>query len=476
MRFDVIYENPPFQDNERRKKTQHKLWTTFTQKSVEEWLNDGGYLCLISPQSWGSPSNKVLELFKKNNVIEIHLDTKKHFPDIGSSFSHYLLKKEKGTSKTKFVSDNSEFYFRLDSSVPYIPNDFCKESIEIHKKVMFSDIQKHKINYDYVTCHNVIRHAYKLNSKKIDKHIDSYFSSYNEGDEKKQETIRKKIEELLEKRKHIDITISEEETEKHKYPVFHTNRKVWYSSIQQDFATKRKVMWSRSGYTKPFYDNGKMGCTDMGYYILVDSEEEGIALAKFLNSELMQYVFKTAKWSGFGNELVFSSIPVVDLPVDFNEDDVYAAFGITEEEKKHIKRKPQKKKTRKSVSETKDSKRVKSLGEVFTPLGLVLEMIDMVPLDVWQNPEKTFIDPACGNGNFLTEILRKRVQSSIEIHQALETLYGVDIMEDNISESKSRLFDLAISFGSDADRTLKIINKNIVVGNSLKTNMREFFS
>ena len=62
---------------------------------------------------------------------------------------------------------------------------------------MFSDIQKHKINYDYVTCHNVIRHAYKLNSKKIDKHIDSYFSSYNEGDKKKQETIRKKIEELL---------------------------------------------------------------------------------------------------------------------------------------------------------------------------------------------------------------------------------------------------------------------------------------
>jgi len=42
MRYDVIFGNPPFQNNLTRNKTQHKLWKEFTIKALDEWLAEGG--------------------------------------------------------------------------------------------------------------------------------------------------------------------------------------------------------------------------------------------------------------------------------------------------------------------------------------------------------------------------------------------------------------------------------------------------
>lgn len=50
---------------------------------------------------------------------------------------------------------------------------------------------------------------------------------------------------------------------------FHTNNITWWSSRRQEWAPKPKVMWTHSGYTKPFFDNGVNGGTDMAYYVLV---------------------------------------------------------------------------------------------------------------------------------------------------------------------------------------------------------------
>ena len=47
MQFDVIVTNPPFQDSTNKKKTQHKLWIDFTQKTFSEWLKPGGILLQV---------------------------------------------------------------------------------------------------------------------------------------------------------------------------------------------------------------------------------------------------------------------------------------------------------------------------------------------------------------------------------------------------------------------------------------------
>ena len=61
------------------------------------------------------------------------------------------------------------------------------------------------------------------------------------------------------------------------------------------------------------------------------------------------------------------------------------------------------------VEEEVRDKRKKETAEVFTPLPLVDEILDKLPEDNWQE-EKTFCDPAAGNGNFLIEVYRYKVE------------------------------------------------------------------
>jgi hypothetical protein len=95
-------------------------------------------------------------------------------------------------------------------------------------------------------------------------------------------------------------------------------------------------MWSRSGYTKPFYDDGILGGTDMTYYVLVPDRHSGDNLVNNLNTKLMKYILKTAKWSGFGNEKVFRSLPNITTDSKLTDDQMYKLFDISQKEINYI--------------------------------------------------------------------------------------------------------------------------------------------
>jgi hypothetical protein len=223
----------------------------------------------------------------------IDLDVGHHFPDVGSTFATYAIRRRTTLNhETRFRVNDSEFSLLLDQDLFYLPADLCESSLGVHKKVMFSGLKKLQVEHDYVTCHNIL---------------------LRRGD-----------------------SLSKEQTAQHVFPVFHTNKQIWWSSIRQSFAGKKKVMWTRSGYTKPFYDAGKLGGTDMAYYVLVDSASEGRCLVHNLNTSLFSYIFATAKWSGFGNERVFASLP--DLPRDreLSDLEMFDLFGLSRPEKKYV--------------------------------------------------------------------------------------------------------------------------------------------
>jgi hypothetical protein len=294
MQFDVIVTNPPFQDSTNKKKTQHKLWIDFTQKTFSEWLKPGGILLQVSPSSFLSPSSKILQLFKSKAVKFLNLDTKTYFPEVGSTFADYMVSNRPGSEKTKVVTQDSTFDCKIDNSVFYLPIDLSENALSIHNKVMF-EIREHlDVRYDYVTCHNV---------------------------------------NLL---RGTDI-ISKTQSDEFIHPILHTNKQTWYSRIRQDWASKKKVMWSRSGYTKPVYDDGILGGTDMVYYVLVNNKESGENLTHNLNSMLMGYILKTAKWSGFGNEKVFCRLPNLPIDCKMSDDDVFNFFNITEQERDYVR-------------------------------------------------------------------------------------------------------------------------------------------
>lgn len=87
----------------------------------------------------------------------------------------------------------------------------------------------------------------------------------------------------------------------------------------------------------------------------------------------------------------------------------------------------------------RDSVRVKSTGEVFTPTPLVQEILDQLDPELFRDPAKTFIDPSCGDGQFLSEVLIRKLQNGHDFAQALATIYGVDLMADNVRLTQDRL-------------------------------------
>ena len=109
----------------------------------------------------------------------------------------------------------------------------------------------------------------------------------------------------------------------------------------------------------------------------------------------------------------------------------------------------------------RDIHRVKVTAEVFTKTELVVEILDKIELtqtDIFINPNKTFIDNCCGDGQFLSEVvIRKMERSGCTLEQALSTTYGVEFMEDNVIECRKRLA------GPDpTPEILEIVTKNIV--------------
>jgi len=105
--------------------------------------------------------------------------------------------------------------------------------------------------------------------------------------------------------------------------------------------------------------------------------------------------------------------------------------------------------------------RVKELGEVFTPTELVLEMLEQLPDEMWEDG-RTFLDPACGNGQFLAAALI--VKRELGHKKLLETVYGVDIMQDNVDECRERLLDIA----SHTPENQALVERNIVCADGLK--------
>lgn len=296
MKFDLVITNPPFQDSLRRNKTPHKLWIDFTLHSFDNLLVENGNLVQVSPSSFASPSNKVLELMVQNTTNVLRTGTSHHFRDIGSTFSDYwITKKINEGEKTQIITEDSKFSFLLSREISYLPNDFSKYAISIHKKVMFSRLPKLRVEWDYVTAHNIRRY-------------DALPS------------------------------LSEIKTKTHIYPVFHTNRSTWWSVHRQGWADSMKVMWTRSGYTKPFFDPGELGGTDMVYFVRVKNVEHGLKLEKILNSKLFTYIFKSARWSGFGNERVFTLLPEVVIDAEVTDQAIFDFFGLTAKEVEYVHR------------------------------------------------------------------------------------------------------------------------------------------
>ena len=135
----------------------------------------------------------------------------------------------------------------------------------------------------------------------------------------------------------------------------------------------------------------------------------------------------------------------------------------------------------------KSKQRVADHGEVFTPAWMVEAMLDLVK-DESQRIDSRFLEPACGSGNFLVQVLRRKF-AAVELkygksdferrHYALLALmciYGIELLPDNITECRANLLDIVaeyLNLDSVDDLYLAaghVLSLNLVHGDALTMN------
>ena len=119
----------------------------------------------------------------------------------------------------------------------------------------------------------------------------------------------------------------------------------------------------------------------------------------------------------------------------------------------------------------------KGTQEFYTPYSIVKKMMDKISSEDWADTKKTFLEPSFGDGNFIIGILYRRiVEHGVDWKTTLETLYGVELMQDNVDETKERIIDLLnkLNIEYDKDEVYEIMNRNLVCSDFFKWNFEEW--
>ncbi len=136
------------------------------------------------------------------------------------------------------------------------------------------------------------------------------------------------------------------------------------------------------------------------------------------------------------------------------------------------------------ASLVKSRQRIADHGEVFTPTWVVESMLELVKDEV-ERVDSRFLEPACGSGNFLVEVLRRKL-AAVELrfgksefekrHYALLALmciYGIELLDDNIAECRDNLLEIFVAYlgierSDDLYRAAGyVLSQNLIHGDAL---------
>lgn len=137
-----------------------------------------------------------------------------------------------------------------------------------------------------------------------------------------------------------------------------------------------------------------------------------------------------------------------------------------------------------STSQVKSKQRVADHGEVFTPAWMVVAMLSLVKDEI-ERIDSRFLEPACGSGNFLVQILRRKLaaverkfgKSDFERRHftllALMCIYGIELLADNIAECRANMLEILAEYLNlrESDELYRaasyVLSQNLVHGDAL---------
>lgn len=288
-KYDMIFANPPyarFMEDGSRASKNHTMTRDFLRVSLQQ-LKDGGYLIFLIPDNWMSLAdrNDVPELLLGYKLIHLNIHgAKKWFPKIGSSFTWFIVQKEKPTEHETFTVEHLRF-----------PVETVRHQVRDYVPLIYSEIVRSILN------------------KTIDN--NDYTSS------------RFQVETSSDLHKYTkrDL-ISTEPSAEHPYRLIHTPKQTVYSKRAHKYQDGWKVFLSTTDTYKAFVDD--CGMTQSIAFILCASRDEADRIAAYLNHDLYVFLNNICRWGNFNNIRILQRFPKPNNLVE----SPYDTFKLTKEE------------------------------------------------------------------------------------------------------------------------------------------------
>jgi hypothetical protein len=298
MKFDCLLTNPPYQDSSHieKKNTLWRKWISFNEKII----NNDGIFSLVIPSSWMGSSPILKENFLvdkkiKYNITYINRDEcKKHFPNVGSTFSYFIMEnKEYGENTTvlsKNINGSIEFANNLnlnDSIIDVFPRDLTDVGLSIIKKTLNDNIEK----------------------------LGIINNTYNHSVHKTKWSLS--------------------ENEEFCYPIQNTPSKLyWYNYSHPHQGLLKLLIPTTTYFRKQMVTTN--GVTQSFCYFLIDESLDSNIVLNNINNKLFDYLNECFRYANWNSVNLLRKLPKIPFNGLLTDEEIYEFFNLTVEEINHI--------------------------------------------------------------------------------------------------------------------------------------------
>lgn len=298
MKFDCLLTNPPYQDSSHteKKNTLWRKWISFNEKIV----NENGITSLVIPSSWMGSSPVLKENFLENGKVKYNLtyinrdECKKHFANVGSTFSYFVMENKDYGNNTSVLSKNIDGKIEVvnglnlnESLLEVFPRDLTKLGSSIINKTLGDNVEKLGI------INNTYNHSVHKSKWRLE-HSDEFC-----------------------------------------YPIQNTPTKLYWYNYSHPHQGLLKLLIPTTTYFRNQLITTN-GVTQSFCYLLIEDNLNPNIVSNNINNKLFDYLNECFRYANWNSVNLLRKLPKIPLNQELTDNDIFKFFNLTEDEINHI--------------------------------------------------------------------------------------------------------------------------------------------
>ena len=298
MKFDCLVTNPPYQDSSHveKKNTLWRKWISFNEKIVK----NNGITSLVIPSSWMGSGPILKENFLENGEVKYNItyinrdECKKHFPNVGSTFSYFVMENKSYQNQTSVLSKN------IDGKIEVVNNlNLNKSLLEVFPRDL-TDLGSSII------------------TKTLGRHVE------------KLGVINNTFNHSVHRTKW-----SLEQTEEFCFPIQNTPSKLYWYNYPHPHQGLEKLLIPTTTYFRK-QSISSYGVTQSFCYLLIENNLNPNIVLNNINNKLFDYLNECFRYANWNSVNLLRKLPKIPLTQVLTDNDIFEFFKLTNEEINHI--------------------------------------------------------------------------------------------------------------------------------------------